>query len=86
MLALILLITFRSSVFSISDGLSVSLLNISREGLTLGRGRLVAPSASLGEVNIHISFSIGKDVRMYPGGSGVAGWEAEVKGWKVADT
>jgi len=40
----------RSSVFSISDGLSVSLLNISSEGVTLGRGRLVAPSASLGEV------------------------------------
>ena len=79
MLALILLITFRSSVFSISDGLSVSLLNISREGLTLGRGRLVAPSASLGEVNIHISFAI-------LGGSGVAGWETEVKGWKVSDT
>ena len=84
MLALILLITFRSSVFSISDGLSVSLLNISREGLTLGRGRLVAPSASLGEVNINISFAIDEDVQM--GGSGVAGWEAEVKGWKVADT
>ena len=43
--------TFRTSVFSISDGLSVSLLNISREGVVLGRGRLIAPSASLGEVS-----------------------------------
>jgi len=42
--------TFRTSVFSISDGLSVSLLNISSEGVVLGRGRLIAPSASLGEV------------------------------------
>jgi len=40
----------RSSAFSISDGLSVTLLNISREGVVLGRGRLRAPSASLGEV------------------------------------
>jgi len=40
----------RTSAFSISDGLSVSLLNISREGVILGRGRLIAPSASLGEV------------------------------------
>jgi len=40
----------RTSVFSISDGLSASLLNISREGVALGRGRLTAPSASLGEV------------------------------------
>jgi len=40
----------RTSVFSISDGLSVSLLNISSEGVVLGRGRLIAPSASLGEV------------------------------------
>ena len=43
--------TFRTSVFSISDGLSVSLLNISNEGVVLGRGRLIAPSASLGEVS-----------------------------------
>jgi len=40
----------RASVFSISDGLSASLLNISREGVALGRGRLTAPYASLGEV------------------------------------
>ena len=42
---------FRTSVFSVRDGLSVSLLNISREGVVLGRGRLIAPSASLGEVS-----------------------------------
>lgn len=40
----------RSPVFSISDSLSVSLLNISREGVALGKGRLTALSASLGEV------------------------------------
>ena len=42
---------FRTSVFSVRDGVSVSLLNISREGVVLGRGRLIAPSASLGEVS-----------------------------------
>ena len=40
----------RATVFSISDSLSASLLNISSEGVALGRGRLTAPYASLGEV------------------------------------
>ena len=46
---------FRTSVFSVRDGLSVSLLNISRQGVVLGRGRLIAPSASLGEVSSSVS-------------------------------
>ena len=74
--------TFRTSVFSISDGLSVSLLNISSEGVVLGRGRLIAPSASLGEVSSSV-FPLERS----PGcGSGVTSWQAEVKGWKVAHT
>ena len=74
--------TFRTSVFSISDGLSASLLNISSEGVVLGRGRLIAPSASLGEV----SSSVFPLERTSGCGSGVTSWQGEVKGWKVAHT
>jgi len=40
----------RTPLFSISDSMSTPLLNISRDGVSLGKGRLTAPSASLGEV------------------------------------
>ena len=40
----------RTPLFSISDSMSTLLLNISRDGVSLGKGRLTAPSASLGEV------------------------------------
>ena len=41
----------RTPLFSISDSMSTLLLNISRDGVSLGKGRLTAPSASLGEVS-----------------------------------
>ena len=41
----------RTPLFSISDSVSTLLLNISRDGVSLGKGRLTAPSASLGEVS-----------------------------------
>ena len=41
----------RAPMFSISDSISTPLLNISRDGVSLGKGRLTAPSASLGEVS-----------------------------------
>jgi len=41
----------RAPLFSISDSVSTPLLNISRDGVALGKGRLTAPSASLAYIS-----------------------------------